>query len=218
MIIRGDVRLGQGNVIHPYTILEGPLEMGDHNTIGPFVRIGGPGEDTRNPHYDCSRSTIRIGSGNIIREHSSVAKPCYGESTILGDHIYVMQHCQIPHDCVIHDHVVISPKSCLGGVVTAMEGAVFALSCSVHQRSVIGAYAIVAQGAAAVKNVKPFSRYIPGKPRSVNEYALKKYGFLEFTEEIEAYVLRDVLPTTPHLRAIVDRYLALHKASERLQY
>lgn len=218
VIIRGDVRMGRDNVIHPFTVLEGPLDIGDHNIIGPFVRIGGPGEDTRNPRYDCSRSSIRIGSHNIIREHCSVAKPCYSEVTSLGDHIYVMQFCQIPHDCTIENHVVVSQQAALGGIVTAMEGAVFALNCSVHQRSVIGAYSIVGQGSAAVKNVKPFSRYIPGKPLSVNEYALKKYGFTEWAAEVEAFVLRDVLPTTPQLRDIVERYLALHQASGRSQY
>ena len=47
------------------------------------------------------------------------------------------------------------------------------MACTINQYTVIGQYSIVATNAACMKNVKPFSRYIPGKPLSVNYYAIK---------------------------------------------
>lgn len=57
-----------------------------------------------------------------------------------------------------------------------------------------------------MKNVKPFSRYIPNRPISVNTYAIKKYGFVEYQEEITEYVLNDVCPTSQKIKKIIDDF------------
>jgi UDP-N-acetylglucosamine acyltransferase len=64
----------------------------------------------------------------------------------------------------------------------------------------------VATGAATMKAIKPFSRYIPGKPISVNYYAITKYLFVEFTKEIEDYVLRNIKPTSSKIHGIVSSF------------
>lgn len=215
VIIEGDVTIGDHNEILPYSVLVGPLRIGDNNWIGPHVSIGTPGQDTRAPRYDSSSALIEIGDGNIIREYTAIQKPCYGSITRLGHRCFLMQGVHVPHDAVIEDGVVISPLVAMGGLVHLMEGANLGISCSVHQRSIIGAYAIVAMGAPVLKNVRPFSRYIPGKPISVNNYALQKFGFLEEEDEITAYVLSSVSPQSSRIRAIVGKFDALHAASLR---
>lgn len=218
VIIEGDVKIGKGNKIYPNTIIYGPTEIGDNNIIGPNVVIGMFGQDTRNPRYDSTEAFIRIGDNNIIREFTSIQKPCYKDITAIGDNVYIMQSVHIPHDAVIEDKVVITPMCVLAGICRIMEGANLGMSCTINQYNVIGQYSIVATGAAAIKNVKPFSRYIPGKAISVNEYAVKKYGFEEFSEEIAEYVIHNKLPTSNQLKTIVENFERYHVESNRSLY
>lgn len=218
VIIEGDVKLGIGNKIYPNTIIYGPTEIGDNNIIGPNVVIGMFGQDTRNPRYDASSGYIKIGNNNIIREFTSIQKPCYRDITELGNDIYLMQSVHIPHDAIVEDKVVITPMCVLAGITRIMEGANLGMSCTINQFNVIGQYSIVATGAAAMKNVKPFSRHIPGKGISINEYAIKKYGFEKFSEEISNYVFDNKRPTSHEISSIVEKFERYHLESNRLLY
>lgn len=206
VIIEGDVKIGTNNKILPNSIIYGPTEIGDDNIIGPNVVIGTPGQDTRNRYYDSSNCKIKIGNRNIIREFTAIQKPCYEDLTLIGNDVYLMQSVHVPHDAHIYDKSVITPMCVLAGLVKILDGANLAIGCSVNQYTTIGQYSIAAAGSVVMKNIKPFSRYIPNKPISVNIYAIKKYGFEEYTEEIENYVLNGVNPTSPKIVEIINKF------------
>ncbi len=218
VIIEGDVSIGSGNEIGPYSVIYGPLTIGDGNWLGPHVTIGTPGQDTRNPRYDSSRSRIEIGNDNIIREYTAIQKPCYRDVTRIGNHVFIMQSVHVPHDAIIHDNVVITPMVVMGGIVSILQGATLAVGCSVHQYSVVGHYSIVAMGSALSRNVRPFVKYVPRKAVSVNDYAVKKYGFADVHDQITAYLMEGVRPTDSRLVKIVDEFEVLSKASGRDVY
>lgn len=203
VIIEGDVKLGNNNKILPNCVIYGPTEIGDDNIIGPNVVIGTPGQDTRNRYYDSSNCKIKIGSRNIIREFTGIQKPCYEDITLIGDDVYIMQSVHIPHDAHLYDKVVVTPMTVLAGLAKVLEGANLAIGCALNQRTTIGQYSIAAAGAVVMKNIKPFSRYIPNKPISVNKYAIEKYGFNDYYDEIVSYVLDDVMPTSQIINNIV---------------
>ncbi len=215
VVIRGEVELGEGNEILPYTVLLGPLTLGDGNFIGPHVTIGTPGQDTRDPRHDATDRRIAIGNSNIIREYTAIQKPCYGDITRIGDDCFLMQGVHIPHDALIENKAVLAPLTALGGIVRIMEGASLGISCSVHQRTVIGAYAFVGMGSQVAKDVKPFARYVPRAPSAVNSYAVEKFGFGEHGAEISAYVLHDAPPQSARVRALVERYECLRAETAR---
>lgn len=217
-IIGAGVELGQGNEIGAYTVIEGPLTLGDRNWIGPHVTIGTPGQDTRNPRYDSSSARIEIGSDNIIREYTAIQKPCYRDVTRIGNRVFLMQSVHVPHDAIIQDDVVLTPMVALGGICHLLRGANIALGCTVHQYAVIGHYSIVGMGAAVFKNVRPFSKYVPGKPVGVNEYAIKKFGFDDVREDIESYLLAGREPTTERFGLIVEEFERLSQDSGRPVY
>jgi UDP-N-acetylglucosamine acyltransferase len=217
-IISGDVKLGDGNEIGPYCVLYGPLVIGDGNLIGPHVTIGTPGQDTRNPRYDSSQSRIEIGNDNIIREYTAIQKPCYRDVTRIGNRVYIMQSVHVPHDAIIHDDVVLTPMVVMGGIVNILQGATLAVGCSVHQYSVVGHYSIVAMGAALAKNVRPFSKYVPRNAVSVNDYAVKKFGFEDVRDQIAAYLFDKVSPTDARLVKIVEEFEQLSLESRRAVY
>jgi len=217
-IIGDNVRFGKGNKILPYTIILGPTEIGDDNIIGPHVVIGSPGQDTRNPRYDSSESLIRIGSRNIIREFTGIQKPCYQDLTYIGDDVFLMQSVHIPHDAHIMNKVVITPMCVLAGITRILEGANLGMGATINQYSVVGQYSIVATGAAVMKNVKPFCKYIPNKPISVNQYAIRKFGFIDFEEEITRYIINGEAPSSETICRIVSDFIKLHEASGREMY
>lgn len=206
VIIEGDAKLGKNNTILPNCVIYGPVEIGDDNLIGPNVVIGTPGQDTRNRYYDSSNCKIKIGNRNIIREFTAIQKPCYEDITLIGDDVYLMQSVHIPHDAHLYDKVVVTPMTVLAGLAKVLEGANLAIGCALNQRTTIGQYSIAAAGAVVMKNIKPFSRYIPGKPISVNKYAIDKYGFSDFANEIGEYVINNVPPVSEPIVSIVNTF------------
>lgn len=217
-IIGDNVKLGKGNRILPYTIIIGPTEIGDDNIIGPHVVIGSPGQDTRNKYYDNSNSFIKIGDRNIIREFTAIQKPCYEEITLIGNDVFLMQSVHIPHDAQLGDKVVITPMCVLAGITKILEGANLGMGATINQYCIVGQYSIVATGAAVMKNVKPFSRYIPGKEISVNDYAVKKYGFENHKDEINKYVFEGVMPKSEIINQIIQEFQEKHTLSKRELY
>lgn len=205
-IIGTQVKIGVNNKILPYTIIDGPIEIGDNNVIGPHAVIGCPATDTKKNVIDVNKTTVRIGNNNIIREFCVVEQPCYETETIIENNVFVMQGAHISHDVLLQDHVVVTNTSVLAGIVKILKGANIAMACTINQYITIGHYSIVATGAACMKNVKPFSRYIPNKPMSVNKYAIQKYGFQEYEKEITNYVLNNETVKSPILKDIVEEF------------
>lgn len=205
-IIGPDVKIGDRNIIKPYTIIEGNVEIGDNNVIGPHVVIGCPATDTKRVDYNYNNPRITIGDNNEIREFSLIESPCYEECTIIGNDVFIMQGVHISHDVHINNRAVLTNTSVLAGIVKVLEGANIAMACTINQYTVIGQYSIVATNAACMKNVKPFSRYIPGKPLSVNKYAIEKYGFNQYHEEIEEYVINNKRPVSDVVVKLVDEF------------
>lgn len=218
VVIDGDVQIGQNNEILPYTILTGPLSIGNDNIIGPYTVIGSPGATTREPRYDSSKSRIEIGSNNIIRENVAIQKSLYERSTFVGNNVHIMRGVDIPHDVQIEDDASLTASVLLAGSVRVLQAANLAMGCKVHQRSVIGQYSIAAMGSVVMKNIRPFSRYIPEKTISVNKYAIEKFGFNDQIDEIVDYVISKVPVKSPNLIKIIEHYEILHKNSAREEY
>lgn len=217
-IIEGDVQLGDDNEIGPYAVLYGPLKMGSRNLIGPHVTIGMPGADTRNPRHDSSGRPIVIGDDNIIREFCGIQKPCFRDVTRIGSRTFIMQGVNISHDVLIHDDAVVTALVSIAGVVRVLAGANLGASCSIHQFSVVGQYTMIAMGASVTKNVRPFIKFIPGKPQSLNDYAIRKYGFADVRDQIASYIDLGIRPADARLQAIVDEFETLSAETGRKVY
>jgi hypothetical protein len=52
----------------------------------------------------------------------------------------------------------------------------------------------------------------------VNTYAIKKYGFIDFEEEIIEYVLNNIMPKSNSIKIIIEEFNELHRLSERGLY
>lgn len=212
-IIGEHVQMGDNNVILPYTIVYDGVQLGNNNVIGSHAVIGCPATDTKKitPHVE--DVCVHIGDNNVIREFCIVERPCYEQKSVIQNDVFLMQGVHLSHDNILQDHVVVTNQCVLGGIAKILEGANLGMGCTINQYTIIGQYSMVATGAPCMKNVKPFSRHIPNKPISVNVYALKKYGFMEYLEEITAYVMDGVMPVSPKIRDMVsefDKWVAVY--------
>lgn len=205
-IIGDNVTLGDNNTIGAYAIIEGNTIIGNNNKFGPHTAIGVEPTDTKNIDFEFGTPKLIIGDNNIIREFCVVEQPCYEALSKIGNHVFLMQGVHLSHDNILKDHVVITNQCVIGGIAKLLDGADLGMGCTINQYSTIGHYSIVATGAPCMKNVKPFSRYIPNKPISVNTYALKKYGLMDYVEEITAYVMDEVNPTSPIIKTIIEEF------------
>lgn len=205
-IIEDTVVLGDGNTIDAYSIIRGNTIIGNGNYIGPHTAIGVSPTDTKQVDFGFENPHLEIGDNNIIREFCVVEQPCYEELSKIGNHVFLMQGVHLSHDNILKDNVVVTNQCVIGGIAKLLDGADLGMGCTINQYSVIGHYSIVATGAPCMKNVKPFSRYIPNKPISVNNYALRKYGFMDYLDEIVAYVMDNVNPTSEKITMIVEEF------------
>jgi len=174
-LLVGDVRLGADVEVLPYTVIYGPATIGDGSRVGPHAVIGSAPQH-RDHLGDRTRGEVRIGARTTIREHVSVHRPAHSDATVIGDDVIVMAGAVINHDCIVEDGVIITSNVALAGTVFVMEGANVGQSATVHQRTVIGAHAMVAMGAAVVRSIPPFAKFIPGKPLAQNTHAVERLG------------------------------------------
>lgn len=217
-LIDGDVEMGSGNTIGPFCVLTGPLRLGDDNDIGPHAVLGTRGDELRQRRYDATDKRIDVGSRCTVREHVTVHKPCYGDMTTIGDDVYLMHGAYVAHDTRLGDGAVLAQNAAIGGVSRVLRGGYVAMGAVLHQQTVVGHYAIVGAGAAAVKSVRPFTRFVPGQPVTVNAYAIERYGLQEHRTDIERYVLDHVVPHEGPIAAMVAEYVALRDEAGRGEY
>jgi UDP-N-acetylglucosamine acyltransferase len=168
-VVGPDVELGTGNVVGAYAVLLGPTRLGDDNWIGPHAVLGTPGESRGAEHpvddTPCGRGVV-IGSGNVFREFSSVHQGLH-DVTRIGNACFLMAGGHVGHDVQLDDEVTVANAVMLGGHSWVGRRANLGLGTVVHQRSVIGAGAMVAMGAGVKAPVPPYAT-VAGSPARVS--------------------------------------------------
>ena len=182
-IIGENVRIGAGTTIGAYTIIHGPTNIGSNNNIGSHVVIGSPPED-RHPKQPLAEAWIEIGDENTIREFTAIQKPSLTPLTSIGHRCYIMRNGHIPHDARIGNGVTMSPFVALGGSTKVQDNATLGIGACTHQFSVIGGHSMVAMNATVVKNIPPFTTFIPSKPLGINKVGLKRAGMVNVTVDL----------------------------------
>lgn len=181
-IVEPTVILGDGNTIGPYTVILGNCVVGDNNWFGPHVVVGTPSQMRKEFHPatwggDESKSSIVIGSRNVVREFTTIQLGTHNTTTI-GDDCYFMTQAHIPHDAVIEDEVTLSNSVQIGGHTIVQSGANIGLGAVVHQRIVVGSRSMVGMGSVVTKHVPPFAMFFgsPGRTRGGNAIGMQRAG------------------------------------------
>lgn len=178
-------KLGTGNTIGPFCVIEADAEIGDNNVFVAHVCIGTPAQHRTAKE----QGGVKIGDSNTFHEYSQVQRSTNPERpTIVKDDCYLMKGAHVAHDCIVESGVTMCNDVALGGHVHVMRCATLGFGVLVHQYQVIGSYSMLGAGAVVPKKIDilPGEMYAgnPAKHLGRNEIGLERNG-------ITALVLKD---------------------------
>jgi len=154
-VIDEGVELGPGCVVGPHAYLTGLTTAGADNRFFAGCVIGEAPQDLK---YKDEPTRLRIGDGNVFREHTTVHRSTHPEAeTVLGSRNYLMATAHVGHNCHVGDGVIMANGVMLGGHVTVADRAFLSGSCLVHQFVRVGALALMQGGAAISKDLPPYT-------------------------------------------------------------
>ena len=176
-VVDPDVTIGAASVLEPYVYVKRWTTLGAHNEIGAGTVLG---TDPLDKNFNGTRSYLRIGNGNKIREHFTISRGTPAESaTEIGDGNFIMTSGHIAHNCRIGNGAVIASCVLLGGYVEVGDGAFLSGGVLVHQCSKVGRLAMVSGNTRVNLDAPPFFTYAGFEiaPKGLNLVGLKRAGF-----------------------------------------
>jgi UDP-N-acetylglucosamine acyltransferase len=124
---------------------------------------------------------LRIGDGNIIREHYTISRGTEPESvTEIGDGNYIMTSGHIAHNCKIGNNCVIASCALVAGHVEVEDQAFISGGVVIHQYSKIGRLAMIGGNSRVNLDVPPFFLYTDFnvRPNGLNWWASQAGGIV----------------------------------------
>jgi UDP-N-acetylglucosamine acyltransferase len=154
-VIDEGVELGPECVVGPHVYLTGLTRIGARNHFYAGCVIGEAPQDLK---YGNEPTGLRIGDGNVFREHVTVHRSTrVGEETTIGSRNFLMVHCHVAHNCCLGDEVILGNGALLAGHVTVGDHAFISGNCLAHQYVRIGALALMQGGSAISRDLPPYT-------------------------------------------------------------
>ena len=186
-IIGPQVVVDRDSLIGSHVVIEGDVQMGEHTVIGHGAIIGSAPQDLAYSFQ--TRSGVRIGDSNTIREHCTIHRgTAEGSMTTIGDKNFLMVGAHVGHNCTIGSNVIIANNCLLGGYVEIQDNAFLGGGCVFHQFIRVGRLAITQGGSAFSVDVPPFIMAARlNLAIGLNVVGLKRAGFAgEDRDELKA--------------------------------
>jgi len=183
-IVEEDVEIGAFCRLEPYVFVKRWTTLGERNEISAGTVLG---TDPLDKNFTGERSYLRIGNGNVIREHHTISRGTQPESvTTIGDGNYIMTSGHIAHNCDIGNNCVIASCALVAGYVHVEDQAFISGGVVIHQYSKIGRLAMIGGNSRVNLDVPPFFLYTDfnARPNGLNVVGLKRAGLT--SEEIAA--------------------------------
>ncbi len=176
VVIESGVRIGAETHVMAHAVLRGATEIGERNVVHPGAVLGGEPQDLA---FADAETFLRIGDGNVFREHVTVHRGTVaGSATLIGHGNYFMQNAHVAHNCRIGDATIIAGGALLAGHVEVADHAFVSGNCVVHQHVRIGRLALLRGLSRTSRDVPPFC-IMDGTHtvRGVNTIGLRRAGF-----------------------------------------
>ena len=121
-----------------------------------------------------------IGDRTVIRECATVHRGTASKGkTVVGNDCLIMAYCHVAHDCILHDHIIMSNAVQLAGEVEVDDYAILGGGSLVHQFTHLGAHIMLQGGTKVTKDVPPFciAAREPMQYCGINSVGLNRRGF-----------------------------------------
>lgn len=212
VVIGPRVRVGSNNTFGAYVCIEGAVDIGDGNYFAAHAVIGGASRQrlhaTAAKWLPSDEPLISIGSENLLFEHTVVHRPL-GAVTYLGDANSIGAHTHVGHDVAIESNCVLAPNVAVGGFCRLGAFANFGIGAAIHNRVVIGAYAMVGMNAAVNAHVRPGVTVggVPAKFLKQNNIGLERSGLRpEVASELLNWINAGVDPKDATLLEMIEAW------------
>lgn len=172
-LVDKQAELGAGVVVGPYVVIEPDVTIGDDcelmtgavvrrytelgpgNVVHPYAVLGGEPQDYK--FNRTSKTYLRIGRGNIFREHVTINRATTeGGATVIGNGCFFMAAAHAGHDSVVGDHVVLTNSVAVGGHAEIGSRAVLSVHTGVHQFCWVGELVMSRGHSGTSQHVPPF--------------------------------------------------------------
>ena len=195
--------------------------IGEDCTVFPSAVVGAIPQDLK---FRGEETLAIIGNNTVIRECATIHRGTASKGkTIVGNHCLIMAYSHVAHDCLLHDHIIMSNCTQLAGEVVVDDYAIFGGGSLVHQFTHVGAHSMTQGGTKVNKDIPPYviAAREPVSFCGINSVGLNRRGFTR--EQIAAiqdtyrliYMsglnvsqalqqINDTLPQSPERDAIVD--------------
>ncbi len=154
-IIEGPVRVGPGTIIEGHACLSGPMTIGRDNFIGHGAVLG---KSPQHKGYRGESTTLRIGDGNVFREHVTVHRGTVagGGETRIGDRNVFMIGSHVGHDGRVGNDCTLVNGALVAGHVELNDGCILSGHCAIQQRVRVGRLAMLGGLGSVTKDIPPF--------------------------------------------------------------
>ena len=181
--IESGVTIGNGCKFLSHVVVKSGVTIGENNQFFEGSVIGGtPQHISAAPPF----GQVRIGDGNVFREHTTVHRAVNASgTTIIGNENYLMVNVHIAHDCILGNNNILVNNVMLGGYVVLGNRAMLGGAAAVHQHCRIGSLAMVGGQSHIVQDVPPFMTVdgLSSKIVGLNLIGLRRNG--RTTEDIK---------------------------------
>lgn len=154
-IIGPNVILGARNRLASHVVIEGHTTIGDQNQFFQFASVGSAPQDLK---YRGEKSTLTMGTGNIVREYVTLQPGTAGGgmTTTIGDRNLFMANSHIGHDGKVGNGNIFANSAAVAGHVTVGNYVVVGGLCGMHQFVRLGDNCLLGAGSMVAKDIPPF--------------------------------------------------------------
>lgn len=219
--IESNVHIGARTKIMANASILSGTRIGTDCTVFPSAVVGAIPQDLK---FQGEDTLAIIGDHTVIRECATVHRGTASKGkTVVGNHCLIMAYSHVAHDCLLHDHIIMSNATQLAGEVVVDDYAILGGGSLVHQFTHVGAHSMTQGGTKVNKDIPPYviAAREPVSFCGINSVGLNRRGFTR--EQIaaiqETYRLiymsglnvsqalqqiNDTLPASPERDAIVS--------------
>ncbi len=194
-IVSSKAKLGDNNIILPYTIIEDDVEIGNDCIIGPHAvlyngaRIGNRvkiyqsasvAHIPQDLKFGNEKSLFIIDDDTVIHEFATLHRGTKDTGfSKIGKNCLLMAYAHVAHDSVIGDNCILANGVQIAGHVTIEDYVIIGGLTPVHQFCIVGQHSMLGGGFRAVQDVPPYilAANEPLRFEGLNIIGLRRRGF-----------------------------------------
>ena len=152
--IEANVVIGERTVVMANASVMSGARIGDDCKIFPSAVVGAIPQDLK---FHGEDTLAIIGNNTVIRECATVHRGTESKGkTVVGNYCLIMAYSHVAHDCLLHDHIIMSNATQLAGEVVVDDYAILGGGSLVHQFTHVGAHSMTQGGTKVNKDIPPF--------------------------------------------------------------